>query len=787
MDKRVKPYPQPYLMGIRHHGPGSARSVRSALATLQPEILLVEGPPEGQDLLTWTADDNLVPPVAMLIYRPKKPSEAAYYPFALFSPEWQAVQGARRLDVPVRFIDLPQATQFAMNGRTSSAQPESDAECPNGEENASSLASVHQDPLAWIAAAAGYGDSERWWERQIEERQDSRHLFSAIGELMLALRSEVATEIDMEHAAAKLDQPTTNLLREAAMREAIRGAYDEGYSQVAVVCGAWHTPALMDLEDQTGDRALLARLPSVDVAATWVPWTYQRLALRSGYGAGIESPGWYHHLWLTQTQTGSPSQMAASWLTKTAQLMREEGLTISPAHIIEAVRLAEALAALRGRAASGLEELMEATQSIFCFGESLPITLVHDRLLIGERLGAVPSGVPTVPLQADLSRLQKRLRLQPQAAPRDLDLDLRKPMGLGRSRLLHRLSLLDIHWGVLLPARSGRGTFHENWKLEWSPELAVSVIEASLWGNSVENAADTQARHRVRASNSLAELTSLAYTFLLANLPAALSVALARVAEIAAVAGDVHGLMAAFPPLVRIQRYGDVRGTEVEMVARVVDGLVARICIGLPHACMGIADEVAETTFNQLNRMHQSIMLLESGSDGRPPQGKNDHLERWLSVLESIAQQDQAHTLIVGRACRLLHDRNLYDGEETARQLGVSLSAASSPLKAAQWIDGFLRASGTILIYDRQLWELIDQWVAGLAADRFIEILPVLRRTFATFTRPERRRLGELAAAGGNSISATGSSREFDRDRAALALPTIAQLLGLRLEGADDG
>ncbi len=775
-------YPKPHLMGVRHHGPGSARTVRNALADLKPDIVLIEGPPDGQDLLAWAADADLVPPVAMLIYSPKEPSQAAYYPFARFSPEWQAVQQARRFDVPVLFIDLPQATQFALERRAVQNHAHSEPTTPDQDDDLSSLAPVRQDPLAWVAAAAGYADSERWWELQIEERRDSRHLFSAISELMVALRSEVDSEESSKQDAEQSQQSNT-LLREAAMREAIRKAYDQDFHRVAVVCGAWHTPALMDLEDQKGDRALLAKLPSTDVAATWVPWTYKRLATRSGYGAGISSPGWYHHLW--DAQTDNDSRLASGWLTRIAQLMRAEGLVISSAHVIEAVRLAEALAALRGRPTPGLDELMESAQSVFCFGESLPLAVVGEKLLIGDTLGSVPAAVPTVPLQADLSRLQKSLRLKPEAAARDLDLDLRRPIGLGRSQLLHRLSLLDINWGVFRVEGSGRGTFRENWKLEWRPDLAMSVIEASVWGNSVEDAATARASHQAQAERNLADLTRLAHTLLLANLPDALSAALARVSEMAAMAGDVRVLMAAFPPLVRILRYGDVRGTDVEMVTHVLDGLGVRICIGLPFACAGIADEEAVGISGQLNHMHQSISLLESDPDGRPANGAAEQLERWLSALATIAQGTQTHALIAGRACRLLRDRKLYDSTETARQLSVALSASAAPLKAAHWIDGFLRASGTILLYDRHLWNLIDQWVTNLPADLFVETLPLLRRTFATFTQPERRRLGEMAAGRGRAAQANDTEQQFDSNRAALVLPTITNLLGLQEEEMD--
>ena len=45
-------------------------------------------------------------------------------------------------------------------------------------------------------------------------------------------------------------------------------------------------------------------------AAAWVPWTFDRLAAESGYGAGIESPGWYAHLW------SGAEPLAVSWMAR---------------------------------------------------------------------------------------------------------------------------------------------------------------------------------------------------------------------------------------------------------------------------------------------------------------------------------------------------------------------------------------------------------------------------------------------------------------------------------------
>ena len=125
------------LYGIRHHGPGSARSLREALGELSPDVVLIEGPPEADALVGLAGDPEMRPPAALLGYVPGEPKLAAFWPFAVFSPEWQAIRYALGAGVPVRFCDLPAAHQLAMaDSRT--AWPRT-------------------DPVSELATAAGPG------------------------------------------------------------------------------------------------------------------------------------------------------------------------------------------------------------------------------------------------------------------------------------------------------------------------------------------------------------------------------------------------------------------------------------------------------------------------------------------------------------------------------------------------------------------------------------------------------------------------------------------------------
>ncbi len=428
-----------HIFGVRHHGPGCARALARALEELQPDIVLVEGPPDAHGVLPLLAEEEMKPPVALLIYLPDQPHRAVYYPFTDFSPEWQALRYAFRSGTPARFMDLPQAIQLAKDPEEAEeAEEAEEPQEPHGSKSSSADAPAadppaRPDPLALLSEAAGYSDHELWWERQVEQRSDATGLFEGILEAMTTLRglSEDEARTGDEHESE----------REAHMREDIRAAQREGFQRIAVVCGAWHSPVLSRLDDVEADARILHGLRQVKVEATWIPWTNSRLSYRNGYGAGIASPGWYSLLW------ESADRRAIRWITNAAQLLREQGLDASSASVIEAVRLGEALAAMGELPMPGMNELHEAIQTVLCNGAAEPMQLIREKLEIGERMGEVPVETPIVPLQRDLATQIRRLKLKQSPETVTLALDLRGDTDRARSQLLHRLRLLGVDWG----------------------------------------------------------------------------------------------------------------------------------------------------------------------------------------------------------------------------------------------------------------------------------------------------------------------------------------------------
>lgn len=547
------------------------------------------------------------------------------------------------------------------------------------------------------------------------------------------------------------------------MRRVLRQELRDQPGRVAVVCGAWHAPALVPDAFPTvaADTRLLRGLPTTKVAATWVPWTSGRLARASGYGAGIDSPGWYHHLFT------APDEVVTRWLVKVAELLRGEQHDVSSAAVIEAVRLAEALAGLRGRPRPGLSELMEASQAVLCGGSPVPMHLVARRLLIGDILGGVPPDTPMVPLARDLTAAQKRLRLRPSAAQQTLDLDLRTESHLARSTLLHRLRLLGVPWGQPVESTRGKGTFRESWVLEWQPELAVALVEASGYGTTISAAATAVVRQRADGEAEVAELGVLLEATLLADLPDALGTVLTALDERAARQRDTTRLMAAVEPLARVRRYGNVRRADTGMVQRVLAGIVTRVSVGLPAACAALDDDAAAELRALVDSVQRGIGLLDQA----------DLRQQWQHALGLVAEQRGVAGVVAGRATRLLLDGGRLDVPDASRRLSLMLSRATDAARAAGWLDGFLSGDAVLLIHEPELLDVIDQWVTTTHTEVFDELLPLLRRTFAEFTPAERRGIGaqvrrlEVGAQPASDI-------RIDRDRAERVVPRLRELLG---------
>lgn len=733
-----------HILGIRHHGPGSAKHLLNSLNELKPDIVLIEGPPEGETMIPCVEHSDMKPPVALLAYVPDLPSQAVFYPFAEFSPEWNAMKYGLKHKIPVRFIDMPLTHQLARHEK-------SEAEISADHEEETVL-KAERNPISYLAEIAGYEDAEVWWDHHFELGQQGTEVFTAIAEAMKSLRQY---------------HPETNdpreKIREAFMRKAIRLAQREMYSTIVVICGAWHVPALEQMPSQKDDDALLKNLPKVKIETTWIPWTNDRLSFESGYGAGVHSPGWYSHRWNQQDEDG------IKWLTHTARVFRKNKIDISSAHVIEAVRLANSLAAIRNLSRPGLGEFKEATQTVMCMGEEVLLQIIHRELIVGQAMGEIPEGTPRVPLLADFEKQAKTLRLKLSAEQKLISIDLREENDLKKSVMLHRLNVMNITWGEFMSSK-GKGTFKEEWIICWTPEMHIALIEKAPWGNTLLMAANQFILATAKDCQQLSEISSLLQKAIPAELHEGIQALLLAMDSLAASSNDTLELMDTLIPLGQISRYGNVRKTDLIIIENILQTLFYRMLAGLPLSATGIDEDQSVTLTAKINEVHKMILLLEH------PEMK----QAWLEAVLKLCQHEQADAMVQGYGHKILFDTQFIPLALTINEFNKALSINQTPTYAVQWLEGFLKDAASLLILDDAIWNIVYDWVASLEERIFIELTPLLRRTFAGYNIVERQKIAEKVKHGKSQAKQEIIDQQLNHERARKVIPTIEKLLHLK-------
>jgi hypothetical protein len=243
---------------------------------------------------------------------------------------------------------------------------------------------------------------------------------------------------------------------------------------------------------------------------------------------------------------------------------------------------------------------------------------------------------------------------------------------------------------------------------------------------------------------------------------------MAAVADRSAHSSDTTRLMEAVEPLARTCRYGDVRQRDTALVRAVVDGIVTRVCVGLLAAAAAIDDDAAGALRDRIDGVQRGIATLGDAVLGG----------RWLGAVAAVADQGNVHGLVAGRSARLAFDAGRFDRPSIADRLARVLSPAADVRRAASWLEGFLAGDAALLLHDADLLGALDAWVATTDEHRFDDLLPLLRRTFATFTAAERRQLGERLRRPRGPVR-PADDPSIDTDRAAAALPRVYELLGV--------
>lgn len=707
--------------GIRHHGPGCSRSLLLELPRFEPDLILLEAPLDTREVFALLADSDLKPPVAVLGWEQGRPEHFQILPFAGFSPEWLALQWAFSRQVEVRFMDVPMSLSLT----ESQNLPRED------------------DRLGLLAQAANRPDFETWWDELVESGPVEEDVFSRIESLMDEARGE-------EGGSAG------DRIREAYMRLQIQKALKDGYAKIAVICGAWHVPALKKKVSLKEDRQAIKGLLAVKLNLAWIPWSLPLLAAQNGYRAGVLAPAWYEHLF--------SGLSASEFIIRAAHLLRPLH-EVSVAQCMDAVQMAHALASLRSRSLIGLMEIEDAVLSCLCSGQPRIFAGIKDKWLIGSRIGEIPENAPKTALEHAFEAEVKSLRLKLNPEPKEVILDLREEAHRKKSLFFRRMALLGVEFGETIQSSvRSRGDFREIWRYFWEPTLRLHLIAAQMYGTTIRDAAQNRVISKVSSSEDPKEVAELLERTLYADLEEAVPDILSRLRELSARYMGFVYFMDVIPSLARAIAFGNTHLKNPKPLEDCLGFLLVHLREELVLEARSLHEDLLESYLFGMQAITRSLQNL----------GDAVFLNFWFETLHKLLGDDAVEAAIQGRALRILLDQGEIGEEFFQISLQRMLGKGSDPYLACSWLQAFLGESVLSVVYSAKILVPMVEWCDGLSEEEFIEFLPLLRRCFMDLPPGERKRILQKIL----QEEKETSEQLWDLTKAEAMLPAIRHLLG---------
>ncbi len=765
-----------YFVPVRHHSPACALALRHLLREVRPAVVLIEGPDDLDPLLPLLQDAQTRAPVAFLCQaqREAPPEEAlqvdgemddaegraagkpgvqtrtSFYPFCDYSPEWIAVREGAALGAQVAWIDLPWRDKAW------------DAELPPDDGARSQMEErhfAHSRYLAAMARQAGCVDHHELWERLFELRPaghaDWRTFFGDVFSWCAMARLDYEPQV----LEAELSLP-----RERHMAGHIRRWRAQVQGPIVVVTGGFHTPELVERwrDASTGPARPRAK-PAASATApqAWlIRYSFERLDALNGYAAGMPSPGYYQQLW-ERWAAGEGSEalaaVALACLTRFARQTRAQDQVdaVSTAGVQAAALQAMRLAALRGNAGPGRQDLIDAIRSCFVKGAidegRHGFTSDLRQFLSGTRIGDVPPSAGSPPLIEDARRLARAagVRLDDSTA-RVARLDLyRKPVHRERSRFFHAMAYLEAGLGTWLagPDFLGNSRLHllfEEWRVAWSPLVEARLIELAEQGSSVEAVCLARLRREELAlaeqgrGRSASAAVMLLLRACLLGLQSRLPELLAMLSDHLDEDADLGSVVGCGHRLVTLWRAREPLGVQGHpQLGRLLARVWPAALYLLPNLAAG--DENAEA-----GAVQQLLSLRELGRllAGLEPEAGGEAAAQAVDLALLHAQLDRFATGagvppgVAGAAAALLYLDGHWDEITLVRLVACRFGPGAEPREAVRFLKGLMAAAPELLTRLPELVEGLDALVRDWDEASFIAHLPDLRQAF-TGLRPQ--------------------------------------------------
>lgn len=761
------------VVPVRHHSPACAWQVRRAIADLRPSAILVEGPRTFTSLVPSLTHPAARMPLAVYSYATRTGSgsrasrQAAFYPFCDYSPELVALQEGARREISVRFIDLTFAEQMV------SERDHGDED--DGHEERSLLDERqyrHSAALAALAERLGCRDHEDLWELLVEvdgaDVDLPEHVARLAAYCLLARQDATDDDLVRDGTVARETEMVAHVAEALADRR-------PGDGPVLVVVGGFHAVALPGLLAAPPARPVVDTA-GVEEGAALIRYTFERLERLNGYASGMTAPAWHQRLWDLRGQPGGPSgpepQLLAALasLGDVAEVLRaRHGMPVALPTVAAAYEQARRLADLRERPWPLRTDVLDAVVSCFVKGdadvEGALVGSVTRRVLTGDAVGVLPPGTGTPPLVRDVLEHLRAQRLDVDGMEaRTAALEIyRRPDHRVTSRLLHGLALLGVPFATRVSGpdfvhRVALDRVQERWQYLWTPVTEGALVEAALYGATLNEAVAARFAERLRGLREGAEArravaaTEAVVGACLVGLHdrAAEALELARAAVAVEPAFDAAAMAAT--------QLGLLWDAREPLEARRLDELPSVLEAAYRRALF-LARDLQGSQCEPVAAVEALVRLRELVAADTA--GRLDGELLWEVVDRLGRRHDVA--LVRGGAIGLAYSGGRTNGDALAHAVAGHLGGTSSAADAVGFVRGLLLTAREAAWHEGGLLRALDERLAEWGSDVFVAHLPELRLAFAMLTPRETDRVaGAVAALHG--VPDLGPLRDRTRD-----------------------
>lgn len=752
MDSSIQYFP------IRHHSPACAFHLKKMIAMYQPDCILIEGPQNAQDQIAVLDHPETKAPVALYYYyrdrkgllTEEKEDYRCYYPFVDASPELVALREAREREIPAYFIDLPYGEILLGTKETKGIRAEQEKQTYNDDYLLS-----RSQYLAMLCEKTGLRDFEEFWEKYFEIDGLYRTTEAFVNQMYLYCT------LSREHAPAEELEADGCLLRERFMAQQI-SEKSKVYKKILVVTGGFHTSGLIALLSRqasgeewtfTGEPVKLHALAKDDQGVYPLAYSMEATDALNGYASGMQSPGFYQQVWerlMSEVDTkGAYEDAVLHQLTMAGRQSRKNKENVSSYDVICALSMAKGLAVLRDKKEPGLYELRDSALSSFVKGElnmstDLPLRMLRE-INTGKQVGLLCKDAVRPPLLHDFEEQCRKFGFQIQASSqKEVVLQLfTKKKHLAMSRFLYQMEFLGTGFakrkkGADLVSGRDQNRVREIWSYQFSSQVLSALIDVSMSGGTVEEAAHTRLLKQFANSTGTKEAAGLlAQGFLMGFWEDQARMGV-HIKKVLAEDGDFFSLTEGFSHLKRLyelrELYQVKNGDELQdMIA---------VCF---QKILQLLPSVAQVPKEQLPACMQACLSLYQMTGKRSfAKYRTLLMDAYLRLLDKKEVQPELEGTVMGLLYGYDHT---YEERIMQTAAGYLQGTDEMQMKSASFLRGLFYTARDLIFVDESFLTMVDELLGKLPAEAFLQLLPELRMAFGYFTPLETDRIAGKAAA----------------------------------------